>query len=67
MLKSQLVKYLLIILAIGMPISIAEDKVVAAPKKGNVISILVTFDNIINGEKASDKEIQKTTNQKVSK
>lgn len=33
MLKSQLVKYLLIILAIGMPISVAEDKVVAPQKK----------------------------------
>lgn len=67
MLKSQLVKYLLIILAIGMPISVAEDKVVEPQKKGNVISILVTFDNIINGEKAPDKENQKTTNIKVKK
>ncbi|WP_181195601.1 hypothetical protein [Pseudomonas simiae] len=50
-----------------MPISVAEDKVVAPQKKGNVISILVTFDNIINGEKAPDKENQKTTNIKVKK
>ncbi len=67
MLKPQLIKYLLIILATGMPISLAEDKAVEAPRRGNVISILVTFDNIINGVKASDKENPNTTNKKVSK
>lgn len=65
--KPLLNKPLLVLIATLISFSTAEDKVIEAPKYGNVISILVGLNGSADGQSTTDKEVSKQTNKKVNK